>query len=104
MLDAETLNALERLGGLTWMGILSWQIIRWKRRETVAKKNGKGANGNGKIRRITDKLPGNPGHSPYEVIMERFESVEHRVEKNENALNGVSVCVARIEGHLSIKK
>jgi len=101
-IDAETINALKELGAIGWMGFLSWQIIRWKRREQIAKKNGAAANGNGKSRRMTDALPGNPGHTIYEAITTRLDGFGHRIEKNEAAINGLAVGIARIEGQLNI--
>ena len=101
-MDAEIINALKELGAVGWMGFVTWQVIKWMRREQLAKKNGAVANGNGKSRRITDALPGNPGHSTYEAIITRLDRFGRRIEKNEDAINKLGRSVARIEGQLNI--
>lgn len=85
-----------------WQVVMTFIILRWVYQNRKAKKNGAAANSNGNTRRINDMLPGNPGHSMYEVINNRLDDVQHRLERCENKEDQLFRCVARIEGHLKI--
>jgi hypothetical protein len=62
-----------------WQGGITVMILRWVYLARKAKKNG-----NGQFKRLTDVLPGNPGHSPYEIINDRLDGFEHRIKRTED--------------------
>ena len=106
-MDAEIINAIKDLGGLAWMGAITWMVLRWRFKEARATKNGKNANGNGLNRRLTDKVPGNPGHSLFDVLDEKIGDLDnnHAAFKKEvrEDVKKLFKCVSHIEGVLEIR-
>jgi hypothetical protein len=106
-MDAEIINAIKDLGGLAWMGAITWMVLRWRFKEAKAVKSEKYANGNGLNRRLTDKVPGNPGHSLFEVLDSKLDELDynHTAFKKEarEDIKKLFKCVSHIEGVLEIR-